>query len=74
MFLKNKKQLVKNLELRNKIIYTFNINTGAFLPGIKAVEIIISTSLHCFANKACSASINALDISLLYPAAVPPSS
>lgn len=53
---------------------TFKINKGAFFPGIKAVDIMISTSLHCFANKACSASINSLVISLLYPAAVPPSS
>lgn len=48
--------------------------SGAFLPGINAVVMITSTSLHCAANNACSASINAWDISLLYPSAVPPSS
>lgn len=58
--------------------YNFQIyNTtyiGAFFPGINAVVMITSTSLHCCAKSACSASINALLISLLYPAAVPPSS
>lgn len=55
-------------------LFTFNSNVGAFLPGISAVVIITSTSLHCFAKSACSASINSFDISLLYPPVVPPSS
>uniref|UniRef100_A0A6B0U4Q3 Putative secreted protein n=1 Tax=Ixodes ricinus TaxID=34613 RepID=A0A6B0U4Q3_IXORI len=40
------------------------MSRGAFLPGISAVVIMMSTSLHCSANRAISASINSLDISL----------
>ena len=40
------------------------INLGAGLPGIKAVVIIISTSLACSKNKAISASMNSLLIIL----------
>lgn len=50
------------------------ISSGASLPGIKAVVIIISTSLHYYLNKAISAAINSGDISLAYPPYPSPSS
>ena len=39
------------------------ISTGAGFPGISADVITMSTSLHCLANKAIAASLNALDTS-----------
>ena len=50
------------------------INLGASLPGIKAVVIIISTSLHCDLNNSCSALRKSLLISLAYPPEPEPSS
>ena len=47
---------------------------GAGLPGMRAVVIIISTSLACLANRAISASINSLEISLAYPPVPSPDS
>jgi len=41
-----------------------SISLGAGLPGINAVVMIISTSLAYLANRAISASIYSLDISL----------
>lgn len=43
-------------------------------PGIRAVLMRMSTSLHCLANRAISASINSLDISLAYPPTPSPDS
>ena len=43
------------------------IRVGAFLPGIRAVVTIISTSLAYYANNSISAAINSGDISLAYP-------
>jgi len=40
---------------------------GAFFPGMRAVEITISTSLAYFMNKSIWASWNSLDISFAYP-------
>mmetsp|Transcript_28588 Transcript_28588/g.48630 ORF Transcript_28588/g.48630 Transcript_28588/m.48630 type:complete len:293 (+) Transcript_28588:2501-3379(+) len=51
-----------------------SINNGAFLPGISAVEMIMSTSLHCFSNNSRSAARNSGDISFAYPPAPEPSS
>ena len=48
-------------------IWSSVIKVGAFLPGIKAVQIIISTSLHYAANKSISALINSGLISFAYP-------
>ena len=45
-------------------MFTLLMSFGAGLPGINAVEMRISTSLHCLANKAISASMNSLDITL----------
>lgn len=50
------------------------INLGAGFPGISAVVITISTSLHYLANNFISASINSLDITLAYPPTPAPSS
>lgn len=50
------------------------INSGAGLPGIKAVVIIISQSLAYLANNSISALIKAGDISLAYPPVPSPSS
>lgn len=50
------------------------ISSGAALPGINAVVTIMSTSLAYLANKAISASMNSLDISLAYPPFPSPSS
>ena len=48
------------------MFYTISlvISLGAGLPGIKAVVIIISTSLAYLINNFISSSINSLDISL----------
>jgi len=43
------------------------ISNGAGLPGIKAVETMISTSLAYFIKSSISAAINSGDISLAYP-------
>lgn len=50
------------------------ISFGAGLPGINAVVITISTSLHCSRKSFISASMNSLDISFAYPPAPDPSS
>jgi hypothetical protein len=43
------------------------IRSGAGFPGIKAVVIIISTSLAYFMKRSISAAMNSGDISLAYP-------
>lgn len=50
------------------------IRTGAFFPGINAVVMIMSTSLHWSANNVISASMNSLLISFAYPPPPSPSS
>jgi hypothetical protein len=50
------------------------IRVGAFFPGIKAVVIMISTSLACYINNFISASMNSGLISLAYPPAPSPDS
>ena len=45
-------------------LLTFEISLGAGFPGIKAVVMMMSTSLACLANSAISASMNSLDITL----------
>jgi len=56
------------------MICTLRISRGAFLPGMRAVVMIISTSRACLANRACSASMNSFDISFPYPPVDSPSS
>ena len=43
---------------------TLLMSSGARLPGMRAVEMRMSISLHCLANSAISASMNSFDISL----------
>jgi len=42
----------------------FLMSVGARLPGMSAVVMIMSTSLHCFSKRAYSASRNSLLISV----------
>lgn len=56
------------------LIISLVIRIGAFLPGIKAVVIMISTSLAYYINNFISASINSGLISLAYPPAPSPDS
>ena len=53
---------------------SLDINFGAGLPGIRAVDIKMSTSLHCLANNSISAFIYSGDISLAYPPVPSPDS
>mmetsp|Transcript_3228 Transcript_3228/g.9360 ORF Transcript_3228/g.9360 Transcript_3228/m.9360 type:complete len:276 (-) Transcript_3228:848-1675(-) len=48
-------------------IISLLMSKGAFLPGMSAVVMMMSTSLHCFANRSISAAMNSGDISLAYP-------
>ncbi len=43
---------------------TLVMRIGAVLPGMRAVDMTMSTSLHCLANRAISAAMNSLDITL----------
>lgn len=47
---------------------------GGHTPGMRAVLMRMSTSLHCWANSFISASMNSLDISLAYPPCPSPDS
>lgn len=42
-------------------IISLLISRGAFLPGMSAVVMMISTSLHCFANRSCATSPSRLE-------------
>jgi hypothetical protein len=55
-------------------IISLVIKTGAFLPGIRAVVIMISTSLAYCIKSSISALINSGDISLAYPPVPSPDS
>ena len=46
-------------------VSTLVISFGAGFPGIKAVVMMMSFSLHCLAYRASTASWNSLDISLI---------
>ena len=50
------------------------MSIGAFCPGIRAVEMMMSTSFACLANNAISASINSFDMTFAYPPAPSPDS
>jgi len=48
------------------------IRVGAFLPGMSAVVITMSTSSHCFESMRLAAVCHSADISLAYPPAPSP--
>ena len=58
--------LVKKKKSSSKEVYknTFLIRIGARLPGIKAVEMMMSTSFACLWNNSISALMYSADISL----------